>query len=72
MAKKKNTVQLGTRVESHVIERIDAIIEDHRLLEDGVIWTRADVTRLALFKGLSQVEDDLHVAHGRVSPKKAV
>ena len=63
--KKPSDVLMGARVSPDVIDRLDAIVADHALLGNGVIWTRSDVIRQALLKGMRTIEIELDIAHGR-------
>ena len=53
---KTETVQLSVRVETGLVERLDALVP--ALAQPGMAITRADVTRMALLRGLAAMEQE--------------
>ncbi len=57
MSEKQETqTQTGIRLPDSVFDRIDKLVE--RMSEPGLRLTRADVLRLAVFRGIEQLETE--------------
>jgi hypothetical protein len=55
-AKQESQVQTAIRLPESLLARIDKLVE--RMSKDGIPVTRAEVHRLAVFRGVAELEAD--------------
>ena len=56
MSEKENTIQTAVRVPESWLERLDKIAE--KLSQPGASLTRTDALRVALYRGIEQIENE--------------
>ena len=56
MSEKENTIQTAVRVPESWLERLDKIAE--KLSQPGAALTRAEALRVALYRGIEQIENE--------------
>jgi len=56
VSEKENTIQTAVRVPESWLERLDKIAE--KLSQPGASLTRTDALRVALYRGIEQIENE--------------